>query len=124
MPQEKHILVAEDDADLRKLIVLSLRGLGQIFEVGNGADALKWLRENGPPDLFVTDLMMPGLDGLSLSRLIKRDEKLARLPIIVLTAKDSPKDVVEGINAGARHYLTKPFKRDELVEKAKKLLRL
>ncbi|MEM1417866.1 MAG: response regulator, partial [Myxococcota bacterium] len=77
-----------------------------------------------PPDLIVTDLRMPRLDGLSLSRRLKADASLQHVPIIMLTAKGRPGDMVEGINAGARHYLTKPFKRDELLDKVRTVLRL
>jgi DNA-binding response OmpR family regulator len=121
---DRTVLVAEDDEALRRLIELSLRPLATVHAVADGAAALTWLRENQAPDLLVTDIMMPGLDGVTLAKLIKRDPKLSRMAIIMVTAKGRPTDVVEGINAGARHYLTKPFERHELVDKVKALLRL
>jgi len=66
---------------------------------------------------------MPRLDGLALSKKMKENPNTARIPVIMLTAKGSPKDVIGGINAGARAYLTKPFKQEELLEKAKRALR-
>ena len=94
----------------------------QSFE--DGMAAYQALKDGARPDVIVTDMMMPRLDGLGLMRRVKADADLARIPIIVLTAKGSPKDVIAGINSGARHYLTKPFKSDELIDKVKKVLRV
>jgi DNA-binding response OmpR family regulator len=77
-----------------------------------------------PPDLLVTDLMMPKKDGLTLVKEMKRDDRLKNVPAIILTAKSGPRDVIRGIQAGARHYLTKPFKSEELLDKVKKVLRI
>ena len=116
------MLVAEDDAAIRRLVELTLRSVATIHGAGDGAAALGWLRSNPPPDLLITDVMMPGLDGLSLARIMKRDLELQATPIIFLTAKSAPRDVIGGINAGARHYLTKPFDRHELLAKVKDVL--
>ncbi len=119
------ILVAEDDEALRKMVGHFLSDIAEVHLAADGRAALQWLQSRDtPPDLLVTDLMMPGLDGLTLVGQMKKDDKLKRTPVIMLTAKDRPTDVVTGINAGARHYITKPFKRDELVSKVKKVLRL
>lgn len=120
------VLVAEDDEALRKMIGHFLSDLGvEVHMAADGLTAFEWLRsQERPPDLLVTDLMMPRMDGLSLVQKIKADPKLSRTPVIILTAKDRPMDVVTGINAGARHYLTKPFKKEELIAKVKKVLRI
>ncbi len=120
------VLVAEDDEALRKMIGHFLTDVGvEVHMAADGLTALEWLKaQERPPDLLVTDLMMPRMDGLALVRAVKADPKLARTPVIMLTAKDRPADVVTGINAGARHYLTKPFKKDELIAKVKKVLRI
>jgi DNA-binding response OmpR family regulator len=76
------------------------------------------------PDLVVTDVMMPRLDGLQLVQRMKMNPALARIPVIMLTAKGGPRDVIMGINSGVRHYVTKPFKHDELIGKIKKALHL
>ncbi|MAQ16009.1 MAG: response regulator [Sandaracinus sp.] len=122
MANDPTVLVAEDDDAIRRLIELTIRPFATVHGAGNGAEALAWLRSNPAPDLLVTDIMMPGLDGLTLAKLVKRDPKLQRMPIIFLTAKSRPMDVVNGINAGARHYLTKPFDRNELLSKVKDIL--
>ena len=119
------VLVAEDDEALRKMVGHFLSDFLEVHLAADGAAALQWMKSRErAPDLLITDLMMPGLDGLTLVQQMKEDEKLRRTPVIMLTAKDRPGDVITGINAGARHYITKPFKRDELVSKVKKVLRL
>ncbi len=124
--ERPQVLVAEDDEALRKMIGHFLSDLGiEVHMAGDGLTALEWLRnQERPPDLLVTDVMMPRLDGLALVQKIKSDPQLSRMPVIILTAKDRPTDVVTGINAGARHYLTKPFKKDELLAKVKRVLRI
>lgn len=124
MSRERHVLVAEDDAAIRRMVEFSIRDLATIHTVPDGAQALAWLRANPRPDLLITDVMMPGLDGVTLSKVIKRDPDLSRMPVIMLTAKDRPSDIIDGINAGARHYLTKPFDRADLIAKVKQLLRV
>lgn len=118
------MLVAEDDGAIRKLIEVAVREFATVHAVENGAQALAWLRENPNVDMLITDVMMPGLDGFSLAKVLRRDSKLSRIPVLFLTAKDRPRDIVEGINAGARHYLTKPFDRDELVARVRSTLRV
>jgi CheY-like chemotaxis protein len=116
------ILVVEDEPDVRTMVTRLLGVVGDVTAAKNGVEALEALRTGAPPDLIVTDVMMPHMDGLTLSRELKKDPKLARIPVLMLTAKGSPASMIEGINAGARHYLTKPFKADDLVAKVKKAL--
>jgi CheY-like chemotaxis protein len=117
------ILVVEDEPDVRTMVVRLLGTLGEVIQAQNGAEALELLLRGGrAPDLIVTDVMMPQMDGLTLSRELKKDPALARIPILMLTAKSSPSSMIDGINAGARQYLTKPFKADDLLAKAKKAL--
>ena len=119
------ILVAEDDGALRKMLGHMLGELGDVHLAEDGMQALTTLKGGEvDPDLVITDVMMPRMDGLTLAQRIKMDDKLSRIPVIMLTAKGGPKDVITGINAGARHYITKPFKKEELVAKVKKVLRL
>jgi len=103
------------------------RMLSTIADVAMAADgehASIILQSGDVPDLVITDWMMPRKDGLALVREMKDDERLKGVPVILLTAKSAPRDVISGINAGARHYLTKPFKPDDLIGKVKKVLRL
>ena len=116
------ILVVEDDQDMRVLVSRLLKPLGEVMTAANGIEALAVLRGGTAVSLVVTDVMMPGMDGIKLARTIKDDPILARIPILMLTAKSNPLSVIEGINAGARQYLSKPFKADELVAKARKAL--
>jgi DNA-binding response OmpR family regulator len=74
------------------------------------------------PRLIVTDVMMPRLDGMQLVARLRAEPRLAAIPVIMLTAKGTPRDVIQGINSGVRHYITKPFKQDDLLSKVKKTL--
>ncbi|HJL19681.1 MAG TPA: response regulator [Sandaracinaceae bacterium LLY-WYZ-13_1] len=116
------ILVVEDDPDARKMIAHMLRRMAQVIEAENGEEALELAVERRP-DLIVTDVMMPRLDGFELTRTLKSDAGLRSVPVVLVTARGTAKDVVEGINAGARHYLVKPFTPDELLRKVRKALR-
>ena len=118
------ILVVEDDEDLLRMIYKLLSTVGDVAMATDGEHAMQILAQGQPPDLVVTDLMMPRKDGLTLVKEMKEHDHLAKVPCIILTAKGSPRDVISGINAGARHYLTKPFKPDDLISKVKKALRI
>jgi len=122
-PSRPLVLVVEDDEALRRMLVRILAELGTVVAASDGREALDLLASaERLPSLVVTDLMMPRLDGLELARRMKADAKTRSIPIVMLTAKQGAKDVVEGVNAGARVYLTKPFKVDELKAKAKKAM--
>lgn len=119
---KKRILVAEDDPQSATLLSRILSQDYELVSVEDGAEALWELQQGPAPDLVVADLMMPEVDGLTLIREMKANPKLKRIPVIIITAKDSAKDVIEGINVGAKHYITKPFKGVEVLEKVKKLI--
>jgi CheY-like chemotaxis protein len=116
------ILVAEDEADVRKLLNRVLVAVGDVVEAADGQDAWEQLEAGLTPDLIVTDLMMPRMDGVALVGKLKNHPQLSRVPVVMLTAKSGPRDIVVGINAGARHYLTKPFKTEELLAKVRRAL--
>jgi len=118
------ILLVEDDEDLLKMMFRLLSTVGDVALATDGQHAMQIMGASQPPDLVVTDLMMPRKDGLQLVAEMKEDPKLRGVPAIILTAKAGPRDVIAGINAGARHYLTKPFKPDDLLSKVKKVLRV
>ncbi|MFO0683705.1 MAG: response regulator [Sandaracinus sp.] len=116
------VLVIDDDNAVRGLVARLLSQSYDVTEAVDGADALDKIVGGQRPDLIVCDVMMPHMDGLTFSKELKRDPALARIPIVMLTAKTRPSDMVEGINAGARAYVTKPFKSEELLGKVRKAL--
>ena len=116
------ILVVEDDADLLHMIKTMLQTVGEITLAKDGQEALDLLKNGFRPDVIVTDLMMPRMDGLTLAKTLKNDPNIGAIPLVMLTAKSGPMDMITGINAGARHYVTKPFKAADLIDKVKKAL--
>ena len=121
--KKRTILVVEDDPALLRMLERVLQQFAEVTTAKNGEEAFEKISDDAMrPDLVVTDVMMPKLDGLGLAKKMKADPKLANVPVIMLTAKSAPLDVIKGINAGARNYLTKPFKQQELVDKVKKIL--
>lgn len=116
------ILVVEDDADLLVMIKTMLASIGEVTLARDGQDALELLKTGFKPDVIVTDLMMPRMDGLTLAKTLKGDPQIGNIPLVMLTAKSGPMDMITGINAGARHYVTKPFKAADLIDKVKKAL--
>ena len=115
------ILVAEDQNDIRELLVMNLRSAGYAVEaVADGAAALA-CQSAHPSDLLVLDLMMPGLDGLDVCKALRA--RGGSTPILMLTAKSTELDRVLGLELGADDYLTKPFSLAELLARVKALLR-
>ncbi len=122
MPTQQ-ILVVDDEADILELVRFNLSREGfQITCAEAGEDALKLVKAN-PPDLLLLDLMLPGIDGLEVARLIKYDPKIRHIPIIMLTAKGEETDVVTGLELGADDYVTKPFSPRVLTARVKAVLR-
>jgi PAS domain S-box-containing protein len=115
-PEQKgRVVVADDNADLRGYISRLLAEAGYAVELaGDGNEALRILRQNRP-DLLVTDVMMPGMDGFDLLREVRADRKLGDLPVIMLSARAGEEAKVEGLDAGADDYLIKPFSARELL---------
>jgi DNA-binding response OmpR family regulator len=116
------VLVVEDDPSISGLLERALSSNGYTVHVAG--DGLLGLEKcsSVEPDVVVLDVNLPKLDGLAVAREMKAKEDLKHIPIVFLTAQDRPKDMIAGIQAGARHYLTKPFKLDDLLSKIKKLL--
>jgi two-component system alkaline phosphatase synthesis response regulator PhoP len=120
----KKILVVEDDNDLVELLSFNLKSCG--FSVGtaaDGAEALKKVRSLAP-DLILLDIMLPELDGFAVCEILRRDPATARIPVIMLTAMSSEFARLNGLEAGADDYVTKPFSTKKLVERVKELLHL
>ena len=118
----KRILVAEDDPAIATLLV---RVLSQHFEVVHAADGLSAVRvasQLPAPNLLLLDVMLPGADGYVVAQRVRALDHMKQVPIIFLTARTSPLDVIRGIQHGARHYIHKPFKIDDVLSKVKKSL--
>jgi DNA-binding response OmpR family regulator len=118
---KKRILIAEDDAAIATMLVKILEVRYEVHRANSGTEALA-LADRVKPHLALLDVMMPGLDGYSTAQQLRLLPGLKSVAIIFLTAKSGPMDVVKGIQAGARFYLAKPFKIDELLAKVKKAL--
>ncbi|HKO92888.1 MAG TPA: ATP-binding protein, partial [Polyangiaceae bacterium] len=120
---QPRILIADDNADMRDYLARLLRPRYQVTRVGDGAKALASVREQRP-DLIITDVMMPVLDGFALVQRLRSDAELRSIPIIVLSARAGEDAVVEGIEAGADDYLVKPFSTRELLARVQARLEL
>jgi phosphate regulon transcriptional regulator PhoB len=119
----KRILVIEDDRDIVELVRYNLEKDGfQVTTAGDGGSGIAQLRK-APPDLLILDLMLPKLSGLEVCKEVRRDSAIARLPIVMLTARGEEADRVVGLELGADDYVTKPFSPRELVARVKSLLR-
>jgi CheY-like chemotaxis protein len=107
------ILLADDNADMRRHISRLLRRSYEVMEVSDGDAALE-LALASPPDLVLSDVMMPRLDGFGLLKALRADERTRQLPVILLSARAGEEASVEGLDAGADDYLIKPFSAREL----------
>ncbi|MEO7103449.1 MAG: diguanylate cyclase [Gemmatimonadaceae bacterium] len=127
MPDEapKRILVVDDNADNIQLLRARLEARGYIVEEApDGEVALERVFTNPPPDLILLDVMMPKIDGFEVVRRIKSDETLPFIPVIMQTALDSTESMVQGLDAGADDYVSKPVNFRELDARVKSLLRI
>ena len=120
------VLIVEDEQSLLHTLRYNLSRAGHDVRLcTDGGRALEIVREN-PPDLMLLDLMLPGLDGLEICRILRREVSnpmLSHLPILMLTARDGEIDKVVGLEVGADDYMTKPFSMHELLARVKALLR-
>ncbi len=121
---KSRILVVDDEPDAIELIEFNLKAAGyDVTSAADGDEALKKARAV-LPHLIILDLMLPGVDGLAVCKQLRRDERTAPIPIIMLTAKAAEIDRVLGLELGADDYVTKPFSPRELVLRVKRLLRI
>lgn len=115
------VLVVEDNKDLGEQLKSSLMGAGYVVDLAFDGEEGKFLGETEPYDVVVLDIGLPKLDGL---KVIKEWRKAAvKVPVLILTARDSWSEKVEGLDAGADDYLTKPFKMEELLARTRALIR-
>ncbi|OYU27345.1 MAG: two-component system response regulator [Burkholderiales bacterium PBB2] len=109
------IIAIDDQADIRKLIRMTLEFKNfRVIEAESGELGLQLVRSHRP-DLILLDVMMPGLDGLTVSKTLAAEPELSHIPVVMLTALDRDHDIEAGLQTGARAYLIKPFSPMELI---------
>jgi len=118
---KKRIVIAEDDDAIGSMLAKILEVRYEVHLCRSGTEALA-IADRVKPHLALLDVMMPGLDGYSTAQRLKLLPGLKNIAIVFLTAKSGPMDVVKGIQSGARFYVSKPFKMDELLAKVRKAL--
>jgi DNA-binding response OmpR family regulator len=117
---DERVLLVEDDASIREVAALGLKGAGfRVTTSGDGREGLMRFRQD-PFDLVVLDVMLPSLDGFEVCREIRKE---SRVPIVMLTARTDTVDIVVGLESGADDYVTKPFEMAELVARVRAVLR-
>lgn len=114
------VMVVDDDQDLSEMLSIVLTGAGMEVDLVNRGDLVMDVFTSNPPDLVLLDVMLPGIDGIQVCKIIR--EK-STVPIVMLTAKGDTQDVVLGLEAGADDYMVKPFKPQELVARIHTRLR-
>jgi len=123
MENSKHLLIVDDEADIVELVSYNLKKEGfSVDSASDGEAALAKIRK-GKYTLVILDLMLPGIQGLELCRILRNDPKTAALPIIMLTAKGEEVDKILGLEMGADDYMAKPFSPRELIARVKAVLR-
>ena len=113
-------MVVDDDQDLAEMLSIVLTGAGMEVDLVNRGDQVMDLFNSHTPDLVLLDVMLPGIDGIEVCKIIRES---SMVPIVMLTAKDDTQDVVLGLEAGADDYMVKPFKPQELVARINTRLR-
>jgi DNA-binding response OmpR family regulator len=124
LPDAAHVLVVEDDPSLAKLLATALTKAGyRVSVAGDGLEALVEVDRAQPkPQLLIVDIMIPELDGVSLVRALKTQTATKNIPVILVTSKTDAKTIAEGISAGAKFYVTKPFVLEDLLTKVKRAI--
>ena len=118
----RRVLTIEDQADIRRLIRMTLDFEGfEVLEAAHGEEGLAMARRHRP-DLILLDVMMPGLNGLTVSTMLRDDAELGHIPVVMLTALDRESDVEAGLQTGAKAYLSKPFGPLELIDVVSQLI--
>ncbi len=119
---DSHVLIADDDDTVRDMLVHKFQSAGcRVTAVSSGAEAWQALQE-GDFAVALLDRMMPGMDGMTLLRMMKGDPRTRGVPVVFLTARHYGADVIEGLNSGAVDYITKPFNADEVLTRVVRLL--
>jgi DNA-binding response OmpR family regulator len=120
---DDYILLIDDDEEVLGTLSRALKPQGyEVQQARSGAEGLRKIQDR-IPDLLILDIMMPGMDGLEVCRMIRNDNEYNRLPILFLSARDSTDEVVEGLDMGGDDYIVKPFEITELNARVRALLR-
>lgn len=118
----KSILIVDDCKTTRRLVGLYLKGEGySLIQAENGLEALEKLAQ-GPVDVIITDLNMPQMDGVALTRSLKQDDAFRAIPVIMLTTEGAEQERRNGLAAGAAAYLTKPVGKERLADEVRRVL--
>ena len=117
------IMIVEDDPDICEILHYNLKQEGfDVLIFHDGKQALESITKN-LPDLLLLDLMLPGMNGLEIARIIRKDEQIQNIPIIMITARSEEMDILQGLEMGADDYITKPFRPREVIARVNALLR-
>lgn len=119
----ERILVVEDEPDIVELVSYNLRQAGMAVEAAEDGEAALEMAEQSRPNLIILDLMLPGIDGLEVCRLLKQRASVRGIPVLMLTSKAEEVDRIVGLELGADDYVVKPFSPRELVLRVKAILR-
>ncbi len=119
------ILIVEDERDISDIISIQLKNKGhEVKVIADGSEALEYIQaQNDEIDLFILDRMLPGTPGVEICKFLRMFKQTKELPILMLTAMTRPEDIVEGLDAGADDYITKPFDTNILMARLRALLR-
>jgi len=124
MNDNKKILIVEDEKDIRNLLIFNLQKHHyEVDSIHDGEKALPLIRKN-KYDLILLDIMLPGVNGFDLTRIIKNDNLISQIPIIMLTAKGEDEDIVKGLTIGADDYITKPFSIKVLIARIENVFKI
>ena len=117
------ILVVEDEPAIQELLVINLKHAGFVVVQASSAEEAESAIRTALPDLVVLDWMLPGQSGITLAKKLRGDKRTSEIPIIMLTARAHEEDKIQGLDAGADDYVTKPFSPKELVARVRAVLR-
>lgn len=120
MPVLSHILIVDDDPDIRRVLNLLLKDSYRVAEVSDGVAAVEYIKEHPDTDLVVMDVMMPGLSGFEACNRLR---EFSNAPVLFLTAKSAENDRISAYSSGGDDFLSKPFSQAELLAKVSSLLR-
>jgi len=117
------VLIIEDDPDLQELLEYNISSAGFTTLTSEDGERGLSLAKEQKPDLIILDIMLPGMDGISVLKHLRADDHVGSVPVLMLTAKSEEDDIVQGLDHGADDYMTKPFSPKELVARIKSILR-